>query len=168
MHALWSGAAIVVLCMSLIGCAASPRQRPLDIGPIETGPGSLTATRKQLEGTWTLKTLQLVDRAGALRTVTAKGNLTYDEFSNMVIRGVVEDESVNGKLALDFTGRIEIDPSRREFRPADLVSKTPASTPYAGPIPLDTVRQYQLTPTTFTVFYFDAAGKSVAIAVWNR
>lgn len=37
--ALWLGA-----------CAASPRQRPVEGGPVSTGPGSLEFTRRQLEG----------------------------------------------------------------------------------------------------------------------
>ena len=58
-------AIVLALGSSAIGCASSPRQRPVAVGEVEIGPGSLTAARQQLEGHWTLVTLAMFDDPAA-------------------------------------------------------------------------------------------------------
>ena len=123
-----SGPALALVLATLAlawGCAAAPRRGQIPIGDIESGPGSLTATRKALEGTWTLDSLEVIDAAGVRRPVKSGGQLTYDDFGNMTIRGVIEDPALKGSLVLDYTGRITIDNVKHEFYPADLQSDRP-------------------------------------------
>ena len=53
------------------------------------------------------------------------GQLTYDDFGNMTMRGVIEDPALKDSLVLDYTGRITIDNVKHEFYPADLQSDRP-------------------------------------------
>ena len=150
------------------GCAAAPRERPVKMGPVDTGAGSLEATRRGLEGSWTLSSLEVVDAAGVRRPVTANGRLTYDAYGNMMIRGVVEDAKLKDTLVIDFTGRIVIDSTKKQFYPADLNTDRPPSPSAIAAVSPDKVRQYDLAGDTFTVTYLDAAGKPTAVATWKR
>jgi hypothetical protein len=159
---------IAALAFTSWACAAAPLEKPIPIGPIETGPQSLTATRKAIEGTWTLESLEVVDAAGARRPVKAGGQLTYDAFGNMTIRGVIEDPSLRDKIVLDYTGRITIDTVKHEFYPANLQSDRPVDAVEIAAISPDKVRRYELSGNSFVVTYLDAQTKPTAIARWKR
>jgi hypothetical protein len=62
-----------------------------------------------VEGTWSLASLEVVDASGGRRKVNASGQLSYDVFGNMAVRGVIEDPALRSTLVLDFNGRIVID-----------------------------------------------------------
>lgn len=158
-------AALVAMCSA---CKSAPLDRPLKTTPVDTGPGSLEATRRMLEGTWTLASFEAVDAAGKHRPVKASGQLQYDAYGNMTVVGVIEDELVKGKVVLDYKGIIIIDPGTKRFYPADLVSGRPVS-PGQFPIgTLDKVRSYELSPGSFVVTYTDDMGKPTAVARWRR
>lgn len=149
-------------------CTFQPRTRPLHTEPIDTGAGSVTDTRKMLEGTWILESLELVDATGTRRPVKAGGELTYDGFGNMNIRGVIDEPDVKNSLVIDYSGRITIDPVRHEFYPADLTSDRPLDATQIAPISPDKVRKYELSANAFVVTYIDATSKPTAVARWRR
>jgi hypothetical protein len=160
-----SAAALIVVCSA---CKSEPLDRPIKTTPVNTGAGSIEATRRMLEGTWTLASFEAVDTAGARRPVKASGTLTYDAYGNMTIVGVIEDELVKGKVVLDYKGKIIIDPGTKRFYPSDLESSRPVS---GGQFPigtLDKVRSYELSPGSFVVTYTDDMGKPTAVARWRR
>ena len=160
------GVAITTLASS--GCASAPRERPIRTEKIETGSGSVNDTRKALEGTWKLASLEVVNAQGARRQVKAGGSLTYDGFGNMTVRGVIEDPALKDTLVLDYTGRITIDTARHEFYPADLASERPAEAGQIAPIAPDKLRRYELSGNSFVVTYLDAAAKPTAVIRWER
>src|SRR4029450_13714490 len=80
----------VLLSVSLCACAAAPRTRPVKMGDVDTGVGSLEDTRRQLAGTWTLVEYRGYDKGGPVR-VDASAELSYDEFSNLKMKGAVKD-----------------------------------------------------------------------------
>jgi hypothetical protein len=45
-------ALLATVLFSMSGCAGAPIQKPIDVGPVATGGGSLTEARKYLEGRW--------------------------------------------------------------------------------------------------------------------
>lgn len=149
-------------------CASSARQRPVEGGPVSTSAGSLAATRKAFEGTWTLESLEVVEAGGARRAVKAGGQLTYDAFGNMTIRGVIDDPALRDKVVLDYTGRITIDPVKHEFYPADLQSDRPADAAAIVAVSPDKVRRYELAGGSFVVTYLDTASNPTAVARWKR
>jgi hypothetical protein len=149
-------------------CASSPRQRPVEMGPVQTGEGSLEAERRELEGSWTLTSARIYDSTGGSREVQASGLLTYDAFGNMTVQGSVVDEQTKTTIPLDFTGRVVIDPANHQFHSADVVGFDPASNPALAPVSLDKVRRYQVTSDTLTVTYLDAAGRPTAVVTWRK
>ncbi len=161
-----AGAAALTLTVS--ACKGGPTKRPMRTSAVDTGAGSLEATRRALEGTWTLASLEVVDAAGASRPVKAAGQLTYDAFGNMTIKGVIEEPALKGSLVLDYDGRIVIDTAKHQFVPAALTSDRPVDAAQIAPISPDKIRRYELSADTFVVTYLDASGKPTAIARWRR
>jgi hypothetical protein len=158
---------VVGLLVQLAACSAAPRQRAVKGGPVDTGAGSLEAVRRDLQGTWILSSLTVVDATGAKRAAKANGTLTYDDKGNMLVRGSVEGAD-RSAITLDFTGRIVIDPARHRFYAQDLQTDRPVDPVQIEAVSPDKVRQYELAGDTFTVTYLDAASKPTAVAVWHR
>jgi hypothetical protein len=161
-------AVCVTLAFGSARCGPAPIKKPLKTGPIASGPESLEATRRALEGTWTLTSAEIVDDQGAHRPVKASGRLTYDAFGNMAVHGVVEDATLRDTLVLEYQGRIVIDVTRHQFYPADLESAKPIDPDEIARIAPDKVRHYELTTTTLAVTYADKAGKTTAVIRWKR
>ena len=165
----------VALSATMWSCAPShtplqvkPRQRPLETSPVDTGPGSLEATRRALEGTWTLISLEVIDGQGARRLVKASGQLIYDAFGSMTVRGLIEEAGSQNSLMLDYEGRIVIDPVRLEFYAADLVSDRPVNPSQIAPVSPDKVRRYELSGNSLVVTYLDASNTPTAVSRWQR
>ena len=70
-----------------LACEAQPRQRPLDVGPVASGPGTIEFERRRLAGSWRLDRFEVMDSAGSPRVVRAEAMLTYDEFGNLSVQG---------------------------------------------------------------------------------
>lgn len=168
----WTGLTLVVgvatLSLTTWGCAAAPRARPLPTTRVDRGPESLEATRRGLEGSWTLVSLEVVDARGGRRPVKASGQLMYDAFGSMTVRGVIEDPGLRDTLVIDYTGRIVIDPVRREFYPADLASNRPVDPGQIAPVSPDKVRRYELSGDSFVVTYLDTSANPTAVIRWRR
>ncbi len=93
----------LVACLTLsavAGCAAAPRQRPIPVGPVDTGAGSLEAVRRQLSGTWELVSFEAFTGRGQSSRVPASGRLTYDEFGNLTVQGQLDDDDGRGRTTL--------------------------------------------------------------------
>ena len=70
----------------IAGCAASERQRPIQTSRVATSGNTLEAARKQLEGRWTLVSLEYAAPDGKRATVEGTaGTLTADGFGNLAI-----------------------------------------------------------------------------------
>ena len=158
----WMVGLLVVATVS--ACAPRARVRPVKMGDVDTGAGSVEATRRQLEGTWELFRLEAIDATGNARTVKAAGRLVYDAYGNMTIKGVIEDPALKDTLVLDTEGRVVIDPVKKQFYAADVGQTDPRLNAIAP----DKVRTYELSPAEFIVTYRDASGKPTARAVWHR
>ena len=116
---------VAMLMLTSFGCSATMSVRESRRTPVDDGAGSLEETRRNLEGSWALVSLEVVDASGNRRPVKASGQLTYDAFGNMTVRGVIEDAAMKDAIVLDFDGRIVIDTRRREFRAADITPDRP-------------------------------------------
>ncbi|HMC76274.1 MAG TPA: hypothetical protein VKH34_04050 [Vicinamibacterales bacterium] len=159
---------IGVTLVPVTGCAKPNSVRAGRMGAPNTGPGSTTAERKAFEGTWTLASLEIVNEQGTMRPVKASGQLSYDAYSNMTVRGVIEDPEARAPIVLNFEGRIFIDPVKHEFYPADMKTDRPVEPSDIRAIAPEKVRRYELSPDSLIVTYLDAAAKPSAIARWKR
>lgn len=145
--------ALVTGAMAAAACAPSPRQRPIRTDPIESGAGSLTEARKQIEGTWTLQSFTSYAPDGAEHPIKAKGRLTYDAFGNLELTGNFEDPADvarAGKQTLTFKGRAVIDPAKQLIVLADIQGNVPATAVPEEMSP-DRVRHYEVTAKTLTL-----------------
>jgi hypothetical protein len=168
----WTHLAITVgagaLSLTIAGCAAAPLERPLPTTRIDKGAGTLESTRKALEGTWKLQSLDVVQADGKTKRVKAGGTLKYDAFGGMDIKAAIEDPALRGTLVLDYTGRIVIDVVKSTFYPQDLESDRPADPAEIGPISPDKVRRFELTGDSLVVTILDKTSKPTAVTRWHR
>ena len=50
---------VITLTLAAAGCHGAPGQNPIKGGPVNTGPQTLTAARKFLEGRWLLESFEV-------------------------------------------------------------------------------------------------------------
>ena len=155
-----------------LSCEAQPRQRPLDIGPVTSGEGTVEFERRRLQGTWKLDRFEVVDSSGNNWVVKAQANLTYDEYGNLRVEGKLL-EPLPGQTALEhpllgYSGAIVIDPARHQFRLSDVQSVGTINPALGSAIDPSNVRRYELTATTLRIFYLSPSGSPTAVASFSR
>jgi hypothetical protein len=157
-----------VMTALLAGCQGGPSQRPVKMGPVDTGLGSVEAVRRQLKGTWELVSLDVFSPSGEKSAAQASGRLTYDEFGNLKMTGTVTGSATMDPSALNLSGRVAIDPDAHTLR---ITSVTATSTDDKRVDPkLDAahVRYYSFTNDLLTTTIKNAAGAVTASATWKR
>ncbi len=167
---LFTGA-MLALAASL-ACQAQPRQRPLDVGPVASGPGTIEFERRRLEGTWRMDRFEVIDSAGASRVVKAEAILTYDEYGNLTVRGKLLEPMPSANAVeypmLEYAGPIVLDPTRKQFRLGAVKVASPVDPTLEGSIDPAFVRHYELSDTTLKISYLNPAGSTTAIASFTR
>jgi hypothetical protein len=163
--------AFVVLVPLIAGCSSAPRKRPVKGGAVNAGPGSLEATRRQLEGQWDLVALEVFDAAGKAAARKATGHLSYDAYGNLGITGRLLDTdqpqtSVSGLLA--YTGRAVIDPPKSRLVLMDVQSKLPSGEAIPAEVSADKVRFYVIEGNVLTLTVKDAAGATTGRTTWHK
>ena len=159
----------VAICAS---CQAAPRQRPLDIGPVAAGEGTVEFERRRLQGTWKLDRFEVVDSSGNNWVVRAQANLTYDEYGNLRVEGKLL-EPLPGQTTLEhpllgYNGAIVIDPTRKQFRLMDVQSIEKINPALGSAIDPGHVRRYELTQNTLRIWYLSPTGNPTAVASFSR
>ena len=118
------GALALAATVLIAGCAASERQRPLQTSPIATSGDTLQAARKQLEGRWTLVSLEYASPDGKRATVEGTaGTLTADAFGNLEIEYRLSESGVKALGSLGFktpnSGDLHEGPLRHQRGPEE-------------------------------------------------
>jgi hypothetical protein len=173
--ASWSvrlGACLVLASTIVIdaGCRALPRQRPIQLGETETGPGSLSDIRRQLEGRWELVSARARNTGGQLVPVEARGSLTYDAFGNFESTGeIVETPGVT--LAGDVfaqKGRavLNLDTRRLWIRPEKEAAEDEAEIPFQ--VSPDEIRRFEVSSDALTLTTEDETGAPVLVLSYQR
>ena len=167
---LLTGAILAVAAS--FACEAQPRQRPLDVGPVASGPGTIEFERRRLQGTWSLDRFEVMDTAGKPLVVRAKAMLTYDEYGNLTVRGTLLEplpgEKVIEQPVLEYQGPIVIDAQRHEFRLGAIKTTEPLEPGLEDNIGPSFLRRYELTDKTLKITYLNRAGAVTAIASFIR
>src|SRR5688572_15156793 len=78
-------ASAIAMLVAAAGGASSGAP-PLQRGPTETGPGSLAAARRYLEGRWGLISFDVFPPGQPPIQVKGGGTLTYDAFGNLDVQ----------------------------------------------------------------------------------
>jgi hypothetical protein len=150
-------------------CQAAPRQRPVEMGPVDKGPGSLGAVRKQLEGTWTLVSLETYPERGPAVLVKATGQLIYDQYGNLTIKGIVEGSgggsTPDASRYLILKGRAVIDPTTQRLWVVEGEGDLSGLPP---PVSADKVRYYEFSGDVLRMSVKDASGRVTAKVTWKR
>ena len=159
--------AMIVAVVVGMGCAAS-RQPPVQAGGVNTGPGSLDAVRRQLEGTWDLVTLAVMPALGAaLVPVAAQGTLTYDKNGNLSIDAKTSDSyapvAAQSGGVIAFEGKAVIDPAKSELQ---LTDKGGNVDPKAKLSPER--RRYAFEGDLLRLSSIDGAGRVTTTSTWRR
>ena len=163
--------ALVVLVPLIAGCSSAPRKRPVKGGDVNTGPGSLEAVRRQLQGDWELVSIEAVDAVGKATPRKATVHLKYDEYGNLGITGKLLDTdepqtSVSGLLA--YTGRAVIDPGKNRIVLMDVQSRLPSSEAIPAEVSPDKVRYYDIQGNMLTLTVKDASGVTTGRTTWHK
>ena len=163
--------ALVALIPAVAGCSSAPRKRPVKGGDVNTGPGSLEAVRRQLEGSWELVSLEAIDAAGKATPRKASGRLNYDAYGNLGIAGKLLDTdqpqtSVSGLLA--FSGRAVIDAPKSRLVLMDVQSRLPSSEAIPAEVSADKVRYYVIQGNMLTLTVKDASGVTTGRTTWHK
>ena len=159
--------------IALPACQAAPRARPVEMGPVGKGPGTLAAARKYLEGHWQLESLVFYPPGKPSATLRGTGTLTYDEFSNlsMVLRPDPADAEALRSAGFDVPesgtittqGRTAVDVQNHT-----LTYVVEGRDPGLGPLALNRTRYWQVDGNILTLTTKDADGKPLTVGRWKK
>ena len=165
-------ASLLVAALSLGACHGSPSQRPVKLGPVDEGAGSLVAARTFLEGRWTLESFEVYPPGKPPIALKGSGTLTYDKYSNLQI-DIRADQASSDLLraagmditdgVISSTGRTAIDLQNKTL--TYVIQGQPTNT---GPLAMNRPRHWQVDGTLLTVTTQDEAGKPLSIGKWRK
>jgi hypothetical protein len=158
-----------------VGCAAKPRERPIELGPVDTGPGSLKAARDFLQGRWALLSFEVRPPGQAPIQVPGSGTLLYDEFSNlkMDIRVDAATGEALAKAGIAVQDGMLSSQGRAVLNVADhtltyvMEGQSPFAAP-SGPLGPTRPRHWQVEGDVLTLSTKDDQGNVLSIARWRR
>ena len=168
-----SGVLIAAGLVATGACAAAPRQRPVEGGPVDTGAGTLTSARKFLEGRWALESFELRPPGKAPIMVKGQGTLVYDSSGNLTMN-IRADEATSDLLrasgidirdgVISTEGRTAIDLQNRTLTYV-LQGQAPL---IRGPLGTDRPRHWVVEGDVLTLTTKDDAGQPLSIGRWRK
>ena len=150
------------------GCTQAPRTRPVKMGPVDGGAGSVEDVRRQLKGTWELVSLDVFSPAGEKTPVQASGRLQYDEYGNLAMKGTITGSAQVDPSALNFEGRIAIDPEARTLRITAATSESKDDRRVDPKLDASKVRYYVFEGDLLKTTLKDTNGTTTATATWKK
>jgi hypothetical protein len=171
MRKQWLALGIAIVGLVPPGCAPKG-QRDL-AGPVDTGPMTLAAARRYLEGRWALESFEVHEPGKAPIRLKGEGTLTYDNMSNLRMEIRADQESADALRA----GGIDIRDgliSTDGFASVDLQNRTltyrlDKQTPLIrGPLGMHRPRHWEVTEDTLTLTTKDDEGRPLSVGRWKR
>jgi hypothetical protein len=164
-----------IVAIALNACSSVPWEGPIKGGPTDTGPGSLVAARKYLEGRWTLVSYEVFPPDSPAVTLKGTGILTFDEFGNLTIdiradqasTAVLEKAGIattNGSLST--SGRTVVDMQSRTLTYV-LEGQAPLGAP-SGPLALNRPRHWQVDGNLLTLTIMGDDSRPVSVGRWQK
>ena len=164
--------AVGVLGAAMAACGGAPRQSPVKGGPVDEGPGTLTAARQFLEGRWSLESFEVYPPGKDPIKLKGSGSLAYDDFGNLKIDIRTEPETADLLRAAGIDIRDGVISS--DGRTAvDMVNHTltyvvPGQTAGTGPLALSRPRHWVVEGNLLTLTTKDDAGKPLSVGRWRK
>ena len=159
---------VAALALPVFGCKADPRVRPVKMGPVDTGPTSIEAVRRQLKGTWELTSLDLFSASGEKTTPQARGRLQYDEYGNLSMQGSITGTATVDPSMLNLSGRVAIDPNARTLQIMRVDAPTQEAKRVDPRLDMKNVRYYEFQGDVLKTTIKDANGATTATATWKK
>lgn len=164
-----------IVALTLNACKSVPWEGPIKAGPTDTGPGTLAAARKYLEGRWTLVSYEVFPPEGPPITLNGTGILTFDEFANLTIdiradkasAAVLEKagiQTTDGKLLT--SGRTVVDMQSRTLTYV-IEGEPPLGAP-SGPLALNKPRHWEVEGNQLTLTIKGDDGRPVSVGRWQK
>lgn len=172
-------ASLSALSMSLalaIACAAAPRERPLPVGKVESGQGTISDARKFLEGRWALESFEVHPPGKAPIVLKGSGVLNYDDFGNlrMEIRADQASSDLLRAAGIDIRdgvisadGRTAIDLQNRTLT-YFIEGQRSSNLTGGGPLALNRPRHWEVTGDVLTLTTRDDSGAPLSIGRWKK
>ena len=144
-------------------------------GPVDTGPGTLAAARKYLEGRWRLLTYEVRLPGKPPIVLKNEGMLLYDAFGNLTIEVHVDPETAatlrEGGIPttdgmLKTSGKTAINLQARTL--TFLVEGAPKLGAPSGPFALNRPRHWQIDGNVLTLTTNGDDGKPASIGRWEK
>jgi hypothetical protein len=166
---------LVLLTVSLSACAGAPRQKPLPLGDIEKGQGTLTEARKYLEGRWNLESFNVFPPGQEPIQLTGTGTLLYDDFGNldMEIRADQKSAAVLARAGIQTAdgvvsskGRTVIDLQARTL--TYVMEGQPLLVAPTGPLALNLPRHWRVEGNVLTLTTNGADGRPASVGRWVK
>ena len=159
----------------LSACAAAPRERPVKMGPVDKGPGTLAAARSYLEGRWSLLSYEVMPPGVSPISVEGSGTLNYDAYGNLDVEirttpeiaerlakaGVPSDQGV-----ISTKGRAVVDMQAHTL--TYVLEGQPAFGAPSGPLAMNRPRYWQVEGNVLTLTTKDADGRPLAVGRWQK
>ena len=173
---VWRTAGVAALLTATAACAGAPRQKPLPIGKIDTGAGTLADARKFLEGRWALESFEVRPPGKAPIFPKGSGVLNYDDFGNMRME-IRADEASSDLLRaaginirdgiISSNGRTVIDLQNKTL--TYFIEGQPSSLQTGGgPLATNKPRHWEVAGDVLTLTTQDDNGAPVSISKWKK
>ena len=173
-RSLLSAVLIAAGLVATAACAAAPRQRPVEGGPVDTGAGTLTSARKFLEGRWTLESFEVRPPGKSPITLKGQGTLAYDASGNLTMNIRTTDEKTSDLLraagidirdgVIATEGRTAIDMQNHTLT-YFLQGQKPL---IKGPLGMERPRHWVVEGDVLTLTTKDDAGQPLSIGRWRK
>jgi hypothetical protein len=148
-------------------CAASPRTRPLNTSPVNEGADSTQSVRRQLQGRWTLVSFETYPAPGQVSKQDAVGELTYDEYGNLVIRAALTGVPAGEQAKLlRYSGRAVVDAQNHRLVLQALEGQGGEALPAA--VAAEQARYYEFDGDLLKLTVKDSNGRPTAMITWKK
>jgi hypothetical protein len=163
---------IALTCAIAAACKSAPRERPIPLGPVDTGAGSVTAARKFLEGRWVLESFEVYPPGKSPIALKGSGDLLYDDFGNlkMEIRADQQSSDLLRAAGIDIRdgvisteGRTAID-----LQNHTLTYIVQGQVANKGPLAINRPRHWEVQNDQLTLTTKDESGKPLSVGKWRR
>ena len=180
----WPGTVAIGLSLAAIAaCKGGTSSMPYRTSPVASGPNTIEAARKELEGTWTLVSLVVQNASGARATPEAAGVLTWDAYGNLIVEYRISDAGLKALEAIGVRpptpvirteGRAVINPQKKEVQyvPPDAASRPfdpKLAAARTDPFALERLRYYSLDADgvlTFSTRHDN--GQDASVGRWKK
>jgi hypothetical protein len=167
--------AAVLAVVPMAGCAKAPRSRPVKMGDVDTGKGTLTAARKYLEGRWSLLSYEVYPPNADPITLKGAGTLTYDDYSNLDIQIRTDAETAalldkagikNDAGTISTSGRVVVDMVQHTM--TYVIEGQPKVGEPGGPLALNRPRHWEVAGNVLTLTTRGDDGKPLSVGKWQK